>query len=119
MGDQISGLHPTLVIFIVNLHQTISGWDDSSAMIKGSSLHFTGSGKRSDNTHGTFGSQRAKIQLDTGIGSTGALAMGKVKADKTAYGPDEAGRLTLALSLVLFHVLFLILSLRIQISRVI
>jgi hypothetical protein len=27
MGDQISGPHPTLIIVIVNLHQTI--WDDS------------------------------------------------------------------------------------------
>jgi hypothetical protein len=83
MGDQISGLYPTLIIVTVNLHQT--SWDDR---IKNSSLHFTGSGKREDNT---FGSQRgAKIQFDTDTGSTRAIAMGKVKADRTAYRQDEA-----------------------------
>ncbi|KAJ7752905.1 hypothetical protein B0H16DRAFT_1459627 [Mycena metata] len=78
LGDQISGMYPTLIIVIVNLHQTI--WDQNSSTVKGGSFHFTTSGGRSaGNTSGAYGSQRgAKIQLDGEISTTEAIGMDKI-----------------------------------------
>ncbi|KAJ7103906.1 hypothetical protein C8R44DRAFT_640443 [Mycena epipterygia] len=72
MGDQISGMYPTLIIVIVNLHQTI--WDEPSTGNNDSALHF----KRSDTT-GPFNSQDgAKVHLDTDISSTRGISRGKI-----------------------------------------
>ncbi|KAJ7607543.1 hypothetical protein FB45DRAFT_947858, partial [Roridomyces roridus] len=49
MGDQISGMYPTLIIVIVNLHYTI--WDDDASVNLNSSLgHSSGGGPNSGNT---------------------------------------------------------------------
>ncbi|KAJ7486610.1 hypothetical protein FB451DRAFT_1534526 [Mycena latifolia] len=75
MGDQISGMYPTLIIVIVNLHQTI--WDESShGETKNSNLRFASG--RTEQTAPFHSIQGAKIHLDTEITSTGAISMGKI-----------------------------------------
>ncbi|KAJ6597374.1 hypothetical protein B0H10DRAFT_746130 [Mycena sp. CBHHK59/15] len=60
MGDQISGMYPTLIIVIVNLHQTI--WEQSSIDITQGSVQWAGPSKRSEHTASTFTSQRRGIK---------------------------------------------------------
>ncbi|KAJ7304519.1 hypothetical protein DFH08DRAFT_945155 [Mycena albidolilacea] len=93
MGDQISGMYPTLIIVIVNLHHTL--WDDSAPDARAdSSMHFTTGAKRSgsDITGEPSGSQAysgARLQLRTDVEGTGSMAMSVV--DKRAYSPDSPG----------------------------
>ncbi|KAJ7735965.1 hypothetical protein B0H16DRAFT_1574911 [Mycena metata] len=71
MGDQISGMYPTLIICIVNFHQTI--WEDPSATVElgrpsvtVSSVQWTGpSGSRPSPTDTLPGKHGFDIQLDS------------------------------------------------------
>ncbi|KAJ7896947.1 hypothetical protein B0H13DRAFT_816949 [Mycena leptocephala] len=73
MGDQISGMYPTLIIVIVNLHRTI--WDSPSTSVElgttngaVSTVQWAPGSKRSVPTTDTFISQRGNninIQLDS------------------------------------------------------
>ncbi|KAJ7703951.1 hypothetical protein B0H17DRAFT_1003217 [Mycena rosella] len=75
MGDQISGMYPTLIIVIVNFHQTI--WEpDSSLPPPGavSSVQWSSGSKRSGPAT-TFFSQRG-IDVHLGADSNGEITMG-------------------------------------------
>ncbi|KAJ6631310.1 hypothetical protein B0H10DRAFT_1938217 [Mycena sp. CBHHK59/15] len=74
MGDQISGMYPTLIIVIVNLHQTI--WEQSSIDITQGSVQWAGPSKRSEHTASTFTSQRRGIktlQLGSDVENAGGI----------------------------------------------
>jgi len=73
MGDQISGLYPTLIIVIVNLHHTI--WEEPSTFsltsntgggaVNTSSVQWASKSKRSGPTTDTFFTQRSvNVHLD-------------------------------------------------------
>ncbi|KAJ7726822.1 hypothetical protein DFH07DRAFT_234745 [Mycena maculata] len=69
MGDQISGMYPTLIIVIVNLHQTL--WDERSSLttkgVSVSTVQWSANSKRAAPTD-TFVSQRAvDVHLGTNI----------------------------------------------------
>jgi hypothetical protein len=89
MGDQISGMYPTLIIVIVNLHQTL--WDDSAPDARAdSALYFAAGAKRSGSGSdgaGAYGG--ARLQLRADVEGTGSMAMSVV--DKRAYSPDSPG----------------------------
>jgi hypothetical protein len=90
MGDQISGMYPTLIIVIVNLHQTL--WDEAAPDARAdSAMHFAAGAKRSglDITGGPSGYSGARLQLRTDVEGTGSMAMSVV--DKRAYSPDSPG----------------------------
>jgi hypothetical protein len=79
-------MYPTLIIVIVNLHQTL--WDDSAPDARAdSAMHFATGAKRSgsDVTGGAYGG--ARLQLCTDVEGTGSMAMSVV--DKRAYSPDS------------------------------
>ncbi|KAJ7853318.1 hypothetical protein B0H14DRAFT_2758549 [Mycena olivaceomarginata] len=87
MGDQISGMYPTLIIAIVNLHQTL--WDDSAPDARAdSAMHFAAGAKRSG-SDGSGAYSGARLQLRTDVEGTGSMAMSVV--DKRAYSPDGPG----------------------------
>ncbi|KAF7373804.1 hypothetical protein MSAN_00592100 [Mycena sanguinolenta] len=68
MGDQISGLYPTIIIVIVNFHQTI--WESTSTVELGttnptiSTVRWAPSSKRSATDTVIFGQRDNSIQLD-------------------------------------------------------
>ncbi|KAJ7698036.1 hypothetical protein B0H17DRAFT_1197027 [Mycena rosella] len=89
MGDEISGMYPTLIIVIVNLHQTI--WDAPSyGETKHGSTQFT-SRKRIDHS-ATFRSARAAIiHLDTQTTSTDAITAPEGEERLVRYRFVQAG----------------------------
>ncbi|KAJ7325443.1 hypothetical protein DFH08DRAFT_968672 [Mycena albidolilacea] len=74
MGNQISGMYPTLIIVIANFQRTI--WEESPSTIN-NSLQWRSSIKPSGPTD-TFGTQRGvDIRLDTVLEISREKSMGK------------------------------------------
>ncbi|KAJ7447320.1 hypothetical protein B0H11DRAFT_2199204 [Mycena galericulata] len=93
MGDQISGMYPTLIIVIVNLHHTI--WEEESASsrtrprgtLNTSTIQFASASKRSGSgpTETTLTQRSVNVHLDTDpkneVGSILGINMRKIPID--------------------------------------
>ncbi|KAJ6529022.1 hypothetical protein DFH09DRAFT_1185427 [Mycena vulgaris] len=88
MGDQISGMYPTLIIVIVNFHQTI--WEPASSLTTsgaaGSTMQWATGSKRTVPTETIHSQRGVSVRLD--IESSAGMSMGDMSSKRSAFHED-------------------------------
>ncbi|KAJ7123689.1 hypothetical protein C8R44DRAFT_784208 [Mycena epipterygia] len=88
MGDQISGMYPTLIIVIVNLHQTI--WEDHSVTLNSngaadSTVQWASGSKRSGPAETLLSQRGTNIHSDVQLDNNGSINIGNMDFKRSAF----------------------------------